>query len=80
MTIKASDIKAVIEADDTAVKEEITKLLEADMGARLEYSTLYWQVPKPGHLPPISRTYVKDGRIVAEVDAIYVVGEGYVYI
>lgn len=80
MTVKAADILVTVEADDTAVREEIAKLLESDIGARLEYSTLYGQSPRPGALPPIGHTYTRNGRTVVEVDAIYVVGEGYVYI
>jgi len=88
MTVKASDITVTIQADDTAFKEEIVailkgeiaKLLKADIGARVEYSILKGQTPKPGMLPPLSHTYAKDGRTVVEVDAIYVVGQGYVYI
>ena len=80
MTVKASDIKVVIEADDTALKDEIAKLIEANVVAMAEYSVLKGQAPRPGLLPPLQHTYIKDGRTVVEVDAIYVVGEGYVYI
>jgi hypothetical protein len=80
MTIKASDIKVVIEADDTEFKDEIAKLIESDVVAMVEYSALKGQAPKPGLLPPLQHTYIKDGHIVVEMDAIYVVGEGYVYI
>lgn len=82
MTVKASDIKITITAEDTA-KEEIDKLLESGIIARTASTVgkvLHGGTLRPGMPPPLHHTYVKNGRVVVEVDAIYVAGEGYVYI